>query len=47
MSKIVKRSKDEYASKNKKKQIKINALKTLNKIRENVAGIQGLFTKKF
>jgi transposase len=39
MAKTVKRSKDDYAAKNKKKQIKINALKTLKKIRENVAGI--------
>jgi transposase len=39
MSKKVKRSKNDYASNNKKKQIKINGLKTLNKIRENVAGI--------
>jgi transposase len=39
MTKIVKRSRNEYASKNKKKQIKINSLNTLKKIRNNVAGI--------
>lgn len=37
--KIVKRSKNDYAAKNKKKQIKINSLTNLRKIRENVAGI--------
>lgn len=39
MTKVVERRKDEYAAKNKKKQIKVNTLKTLKKIRENVAGI--------
>jgi hypothetical protein len=39
MPKIIKRSNDDYAAKNKKKQIKINTLKTLNKVRNNVAGI--------
>ncbi len=39
MSKVVKRSRDDCAAKNKKKQIKINALKRLEKVHENVAGI--------
>lgn len=39
MAKIVRRSENDHASKNKKKQIKINTLKTLKKIREDVAGI--------
>lgn len=37
--KIVKRSKEDYTAKTKRKQIKINTLKTLERIRENVAGI--------
>ncbi len=39
MSKLIKRPKEDYAEKNKKKQVKINSLKTLRKIRDNVAGI--------
>jgi transposase len=39
MPKIVKRSVKDHAAQNKKKQIKINDLKTLKKIREKVAGI--------
>lgn len=39
MTKIVKRSNDKYAAKNNKKQIKVNELRSLKKIRENVAGI--------
>jgi transposase len=39
MTKIVKRSNDEHTAKNKKKQIKINSLQTLKKVRNNVAGI--------
>jgi transposase len=39
MSKIIKRSKEDHTDKNKKKQIKINSLKTLTKVCENVAGI--------
>lgn len=39
MTKTIKRSQNEHASKNKKKQIKINSLNTLKKIRDNVAGI--------
>lgn len=39
MEKKIRRSKSDYAKKNKKKQIKINDLQTLRKIRENVAGI--------
>ncbi len=39
MAKIVKRLEDDHTAKNKKKQIKINSLKTLKKIRDNVAGI--------
>lgn len=37
--KIVKRSKNDHIEKNKKKQIKINSLKPLKKVCENVAGI--------
>jgi len=39
MAKIIKRSKEDYTAKNKKKQIKINDLKTIKKVCENVAGI--------
>lgn len=39
MPKTVKRSNDDHTVKTKKKQIKINALNTLKKIRDNVAGI--------
>lgn len=39
MTKKIKRSGDDHAAKNKKKQIKVNSLKFLKKIRENVAGI--------
>jgi len=39
MTKKVKRSENNFTAKNKKKQIKINNLRTLTKIRENVAGI--------
>lgn len=39
MAKTIKRSKDNYTAKNKKKQIKVNDLKSLKKIREDVAGI--------
>jgi transposase len=39
MSKIVKRSKENHTAKNKKKQIKINTLNTIKKVRDNVAGI--------
>lgn len=39
MVKIVKRSMEEFTSKNKKKQIKVKDISTLKKIRENVAGI--------
>jgi transposase len=39
MTKIIKRSNDNHTDKNKKKQIKINTLKTFKKTCENVAGI--------
>lgn len=39
MSKIIERPKENHTEKNKKKQIKINSLKTLKKVRDNVAGI--------
>ncbi len=39
MTKIVKRSKKDYSKENKKKQIKINSLQSLTKVRENVAGV--------
>lgn len=39
MTKTIKRSKDNHTAKNKKKQIKVNDLKSLKKIREDVAGI--------
>lgn len=39
MAKRIERPKEDYAAKTKKKQIKINTLRTLNKVRENVAGI--------
>ena len=39
MTKKIKRSGDNHLAKTKKKQIKINSLKTLNRVRENVAGI--------
>lgn len=39
MTKIIKRLNDNHTAKNKKKQIKINSLNTLKKIRANVAGI--------
>jgi transposase len=38
-AKTVKRLKENHTAKNKKKQIKVNTLSTLNKVRENVAGI--------
>ena len=39
MSKTIKRSNDDHTAKNKKKQIKVSDLKSLKKIREDVAGI--------
>ena len=39
MKKIIKRPKENHAVKSKKKQIKINDLPSLRKIRENVAGV--------
>jgi transposase len=39
MTKIVKQSRENHTEKNKKKQIKINSLKTLRKVCDNVAGI--------
>jgi transposase len=39
MAKTIKRSNDNHTAKNKKKQIKVNDLKSLKKIREAVAGI--------
>jgi len=39
MTKKIKRSGDDHAAKNKKKQIKINLINPLEKVRENVAGI--------
>ena len=39
MTKTVKRPKEDYTTKNKKKQIKINDLKAFKKTRDNVAGI--------
>ena len=39
MGKIAKRLNEDYTAKNQRKQIKINTLKTLTRVRENVAGI--------
>lgn len=39
MAKTIKRSRENFTAKNKKKQIKVNDLKSLKKIREDVAGI--------
>lgn len=39
MAKIIKRPNEDHTAKNKKKQIKINTLKTFKKVCENVAGI--------